>query len=180
MTITAYQTLEDRDNLDHVEMEGPFACTHRGSWLGSGYYFWDTNMDWAINWGKTAYESRGNEYFIGRCQLDLSKDCFDLVGNVAHWKDLLEVFDVFTKSKKIRNQEKIILPNVIQFMKNNGLFPFKSIRASDMHRNVRRIHFRNDRGEYMIINQRVQVCVIDRQEVLIRPFSIVFPEKYLL
>ena len=41
-----FQTLEDRNNPDEVESQGPFICTNN-PWLGKGYYFWDTFLDLA-------------------------------------------------------------------------------------------------------------------------------------
>ncbi len=32
--------------------------------------------------------------------------------------------------------------------------------------------------EYMMINQRVQICVIKKKDVLLRSFEVVYPEKY--
>ena len=48
MVVEGYQTLEDKDNLDEVELDGPFPCRHKGAWLGFGSYLWDTRVDWAI------------------------------------------------------------------------------------------------------------------------------------
>ncbi len=48
-----------------------------------------------------------------------------------------------------------------------------------MHKNILKLHFKSGKGEYMIINQRVQICVIEKKEVLLRPFSVIYPEKYL-
>ena len=36
--VKAFQTLEDMDNIDIVELNGPFPCTHKGAWLGYGCY----------------------------------------------------------------------------------------------------------------------------------------------
>ena len=47
MIVTGYYTLENKDNFDEIEVDGPFDCTHKGAWLGTGSYFWDTNIDWA-------------------------------------------------------------------------------------------------------------------------------------
>ena len=179
MIVEAFQTLEDLDNIDHIETEGPFECKRSGAWLGFGYYFWDTNMDWAIAWGINAYEKINKEYVIGRCKINLGLDCFDLVGNVQHQIDLREVIDVMIKSKKIKNTDEAIVPNVILFMKANNLFTFKSIRAADMHSKIVGLQFKKDKKEYMVINQRVQICVIEKKDVLLRPFSVIYPEKYL-
>ncbi len=174
--VTAYQTLEDRDNIDEIEFEGPFKCTRNDAWLGHGYYFWDTNMDWAIAWGKGSYSKQGKNFVIGRCRIDLSKECFDLLGCVAHWQELLEIIGVFVDSKKIKDPSQKIVPNIIMFMKKNGVFPYKSIRAADFHKNSVQLYFKDDQKEYMVINQRVQICVIDIKEVLLHPFSVIYPD----
>lgn len=41
------------------------------------------------------------------------------------------------------------------------------------------MHFNEKRHEYMFINQRVQVCVIAIEEVILRPFKVIYPDKYL-
>jgi hypothetical protein len=30
----------------------------------------------------------------------------------------------------------------------------------------------------MVINQRVQICVIDKKDVILRPFNVIYPVKY--
>lgn len=180
MIVEAYQTLEDKDNIDHIEAEGPFECRRKDAWLGFGYYFWDTNMDWAIAWGENSYKTYKKDFVIAKCQLDLTNNCFDLVGNVKHQMDLMQSMQVMIKSNKIKNEDEKIIPNILLFMKSMGLFDFKSIRASDMHKNILKLHFKTGKGEYMIINQRVQICVIEKKDVLLRPFSVVYPENYLL
>jgi hypothetical protein len=182
MVVEGYQTLEDKDNIDEVELDGPFPCRHKGAWLGFGCYLWDTRFEWAIEWGEFAYEKRGKDFIIGRILVDLTSDCFDLFGNVRHQFDFQEVIKVMLDSKKIKRQEEAIVANVIEFMKNQGIFNYKSIRAADM-KNVKKYYFRVDRAtgqpkEYMMINQRVQVCVIEKKGVLLRPFEVVYPDKY--
>ncbi len=179
MIVTGYQTLEDKDNIDEIELDGPFQCTHKGAWLGTGCYFWDTNFDWALDWGDIAYQKRNKEFVVGKCNIDLSKDCFDLFGVVQHQIDLKECIEVMIESGKIRSAKEATISNLIQFMKNQKIFNYKSIRAADMHRNVFRLKFRGDRAEHMIINQRVQICVIDKKDVLLHPFKVIYPEKYL-
>ncbi len=180
MIVTAYQTLEDRDNIDEIELDGPFECRRNDAWLGFGYYFWDTNIEWAISWGEKSYKPRHKEFVIGRCRINLDNNCFDLVGCVQHWNDLVEVLKVMRESKKIKNRKDEIVPNVITFMKKNGIFNYNSIRASDMHNNTIKLRFNENKPEYMAINQRVQICVINKKNVILRPFSVVYPEKYVI
>ena len=180
MIITAYQTLENRDNIDEIETDGPYICSRKDAWLGSGYYFWDSNIAWAISWGKNSYEKFQKEYVIGRCQLDLSQYCFDLFGNVAHQIDLKEVIEVMKRSGKIRSGHRLIMPNIIEFLKVNGLFPYRSIRIGDTPSSMH-VHFsgQETKREYMLVNQRVQICVIERKGVILHPFDVIYPEKYL-
>ena len=79
------------------------------------------------------------------------------------------------ESGKIKNAKEAIIPNLIEFMKEKEIFSYSSIRAADMHKKIMRLRFREDRGEYMIINQRVQICVIHRKGVILRPLKVIFP-----
>ena len=178
MIVTAYQTLEDKDNIDEIETEGPFICTRRDAWLGHGYYLWDSNLKWALAWGENSYTKRGKEYVVGRCQVDLTNDCFDLLGNVTHQQELTETIEVLKQSGKIKDNSKLILPNIIEFLKRQGMFPYKSIRVGD-NNDPLRIHFNDRRGEFMFINQRVQICVLHRKDIILHPFSVIYPDKYI-
>jgi len=133
MIVEAYQTLEDKDNIDEIELDGPIICTHSNAWLGTGYYLWDTNFNWAITWGEVAHKRKGLDYVIAKCQIDLSNGCFDLFGSVNHQQDVIEVIKVMRESDKIKKGEEEIIPNLIMFLKSKGMFPYKSIRAADMH-----------------------------------------------
>jgi len=176
MIVVAYQTLEDRDNIDQIEAEGPYICRRHGSWLGLGYYLWDTKYEWSYEWGVNSYERNGKGFVIAECRLDLSKDCFDLVGSVQHQMDFLEIIQQMIISKRIKNEKEAIVPNLIQFMKTKGVFNFKSIRANDFHKDIVRLKFRNDKNEYMVLNQRVQICVITKKDVLLQPFRVIYPK----
>lgn len=179
MIVDGYQTLEDKDNIDHIESEGPFVCRRPGAWLGIGYYFWDTNMEWAIAWGVNSYEAYGKEFVIAKCQLDLTNNCFDLFGNVKHQIDFKEIIEVMLEADLIKNMNEAIVPNVIQFLKNKNLFQYKSIRAADMHNSKLKFFFKSHKPDFMIINQRVQICVVEKKDVLLRPFSVIYPEFYI-
>lgn len=176
--VTAYQTLEDRDNIDQIEMEGPYKCTRSNAWLGHGYYFWDTNMKWAIEWGKNSYEKITKDFVIGQCRVDLSTNCFDLLGSVADQLAFEEAINALKESGKLNPNPRLLVPNIIQFMKNAGIFNYKSIRSYDIPNPVFKVLYRKG-SEYLILNQRVQICVIKKENVLLRPFSVIYPEKYL-
>ena len=175
MIVTGYYTLENKDNFDEIEVDGPFDCTHKGAWLGTGSYFWDTNIDWAHEWGDIGYRRRGKKYCITETKIDLSNNCFDLFGSVSSQQALMECIDLMIASGKLNNAKSAIIPNLIEFMKNQGIFTYSSIRAADMQRSIMRLRFRGDRPEFMVINQRVQICVIHRKGVLLHPVKVIFP-----
>lgn len=177
--VNAYQTLEDQDNIDYVEKEGPFKCTRSDAWLGHGYYFWDTNIDWAKSWGERSYVNRGKEYIIGHSKIDISNRCFDLKGNTQHEMDLLESFKILKESKLTPKNIDPTVPEIIEFMKKHNIFDFLSIRAADKHYKTIEVKFNNKNKEVQLLNQRVQICVLYKKEVLLRPFKIIYPDKYL-
>ncbi|MBV2223692.1 MAG: hypothetical protein KUL74_02420 [Cloacibacterium sp.] len=178
MKIKAYQTLEDRTCADDIEACGPFICNHKHAWLDEGYYFWDTNIQWAHEWGRIAYEKFDKDYTIAETQLDLGNKCFDLVGSVADKMTMIEVFEVFEKSGKIKNKNEKTLANAIRFMKKKNIFDYFSIRSFDRKGGIK-IHYRYDKDEigkeFVILDDRVQVCVINKKEVILQPLKVIYP-----
>ena len=185
MEVVGYQTLEDKDNIDEIEMDGPYQCTHRSAWLGTGRYLWDTNFQWALEWGPIAYCKYGKDFVIGKCKVVLDEHCYDLHGSVAHWLDFKEIVDSLIDTGYL-SKDKITVPKVIEYLKKKGLFDYKSIRAVDYPGSPNKLAFRikNHKGrariqEHMLMNQRVQICVIEKKDVILPPFLVVYPEKYL-
>lgn len=181
MIVTAYQTLEDRSNIDYVEREGPFHCKRNDAWLSYGYYFWDSNMKWAIEWGENSFTKKGKEFIVATCGIDLSQKCFDLFGSVEDKLEFMRIFEVMKQSGKIKSHHRLILPNIIRFMESKNIFPYKSIRAADYPKIPMKVYFSpfTDREEYTILNQRVQICVKQKKGVTLQPFKVIFPEKYI-
>ncbi|MDD4544978.1 MAG: hypothetical protein PHP27_04000 [Bacteroidales bacterium] len=170
--VNAYQTLEFRNNNNIVELYGPFKCERDIAWLGKGYYFWDTNIQLAKEWGNNAYIK--SRYIIGKCRLDLST-CFDLFGNIEHQLEFKEVINL-VKSHNLFKEEQIIVPNLIEYMKLKGVFNYKSIRAKDekIQNEDNKVYFTCNKKEYLTLGNRVQICVIDKRGVIKSKFKIVF------
>ena len=84
------------------------------------------------------------------------------------------------ESKKIKNPSEELVANIITFMRRNDIFKYNSIRAADDYNASIKIPFIKGRSEFMTINKRVQICVIHKKDVILRPFSVVYPEKYLI
>ncbi len=180
MIVIGYQTLEDRDNIDHVEAGGPFPCNRRDAWLSYGCYLWDSNISWAKDWGEKSFINKGKEYIVGTCNIDLSKKCFDLFGSVADKEEFMRIVEVLRQSGKLKPHHRVIVANIIRFMESKNIFPYKSIRAADYPSEQRKYFYsvNNERGEYTIMNQRVQICVKNKKGVILPPFSVIFPDKY--
>lgn len=170
--VTAYQTLEDRNDNKYIELNAPFKCTRKNAWLGDGYYFWDTNVNWALQWGFNSYKQRGKEFLICETKIDIHKNCFDLVGDVncqMEFKDFLDVF---------KERFKATAPTVrklINFVQKNDSFPYYSIRVSDNPK-TKQLKFIDSRNEHIALNQRVQICVINK-EVIVNQITIIHKSK---
>lgn len=112
MNLECYHTLEDRENPDEVENRGPFVCTRGDFWFGKGYYFWDTNVEWAHNWGEWSY---GEErYIICQATIKLDNNIFDLTGNVSHKMAFMDAYDIIIK-KNLISGRKLVLRDVIYY-----------------------------------------------------------------
>ena len=85
--IQLYQTVEDRDNPDYIEANGPIQCMSN-AWLGPGYYFWDTFYENAEWWGRSHYNGK---YMICATESSCEADLFDLVGNTQHLIEMRKV-----------------------------------------------------------------------------------------
>jgi hypothetical protein len=180
--IIGYHTVEDRNNPDLIKLEGPFRCEREDAWLGHGYYFWDTNIHWAHNWGRDAYRRKG--YII--CQAKINPDImFDLVGNIGHQMEFEEMIKLLEADESYQ-REKPLVAEIIDFMKDRGFFAHKSVRAADNPYNVVEVDFRPPRNQeqpnnrpFMRIGQRVQICLFEKSELTLHDFSIIFPDNYM-
>ncbi|GAB3327755.1 hypothetical protein GCM10027299_28810 [Larkinella ripae] len=174
MILECYQTLEDRDNPDDVEKNGPFICSRSDAWLGTGYYFWDSNIQWAESWGQV-YTKNG--YIICQAQIVYNERIFDLWGNVNHqaaFKSALELL-----KKRPPTGRPIVAREVLAFLVRSGHFAYSGIRAADEPKDVVTVKYNKHKAEVLIVNQRVQICLLDKNNLLSHTFRIVFPEKYV-
>ena len=175
MIIECYHTLENQGNPDYVERYGPFACSRKDAWLGTGYYFWDTNIQWAHEWGKVY----ANGYFI--CQVSIQHDetIFDLYGNVSHMMAFTKAFEILKSRVPPSDHAKILVRDVIEALKKTGSFPYNGIRANHEHSRSLTVKFNSIRHEYLIINSPVQICLLNKKNLISQTFRIVFPEDYV-
>lgn len=175
--LTGYHTVEDRDNPDEIEADGPFKCTRRDAWLGPGYYFWDTRIMWAHKWGKDAYERKGYNYVICQAELDNSPSImFDLFGNILHQEEFLQAY-LLLKTQLDKSGKYPLVSEVLHFLHKQNLMTYKSVRAGDNGNEAYDIDFQPKR-EFMTIRQRVQICLFEKNGITLQNFQIVFPEHY--
>lgn len=64
MIVTGYLTLEDRDNIDEIEIE--VHLNVQGRMLGLAVeIIYDSIMNWAILWAEHSYKKKENKFVIG-------------------------------------------------------------------------------------------------------------------
>lgn len=184
MMITLFQTLDDRNNPEEVEEEGPFQARAATAWLGTGYYFWDTHIDLGHWWGKTVY---GVDYIICRAFGELDDSCFDLHGNGEHRMNFMEACDQIVKSN-ISSRENLLVPQVLNYIRKTTKFPYKAIRALAMEsisRNsensyvVQTMRFRSGNRAFFDIKPPIQVCLIEKKALSLTNYKVVYPENYV-
>lgn len=175
--ITLYQAVEDRNNRDEVESDGPYKCVSSSAWLGEGYYFWDTNIGLAHWWGKTAYNGR---YMV--CRIDFVCDydaVFDLVGDMAAIQLMKETVAFLNSVGK-----PCTVPTAIEYLKRHTDFckKYVAIRAKDEKIPARedKIFFVSGVNKpYLNLNPRIQFCFFDKSVFIGYDYKIVYPDDYV-
>jgi len=167
-TTLGYYTLEDRDNPDEIERHGPFKCTSSTAWLGHGYYFWDNDLDRAHKWGIQSYKEG---YVICETSLNLT-GLLDLC-SISGKKELQTLLQVLKEEMPEYRQKKIPIGKAIMHLRQiaqkprfKNIFPYHATRADDCPEDAR-IYFVLGKPEFTCLNPRVQICVYERQSVLL-------------
>jgi hypothetical protein len=169
-----YHTLEDRGNATQIEESGPIGCKKVSiAWLGFGYYFWDTDIFWAHNWGKN-YPA----YLVFEAKIRRDENLFDLFGDVGH---ILQFLDCAKQVKEMQeNDGDILVPDVIEYIKARTRFTalYSAIRCADYPDRPNVISFRRGRPEKMIIGgERVQYCLLNQNNIIKNSFRLIYPEN---
>lgn len=177
---TLYQTLENRENPDEIESDGPFPCNRNDAWLGPGYYFWDTFIELGHWWGKKSYN--GNYMVCEAICNDDSNQFFDLAGgNMEHLKEFKEYAQILLKQ-----YPNFTVSKIIEHMKRySGAFFYAAIRVyavgssnCDEILSNNRVKFVLKYPSYLDMTPSIQVCIIDKKKINLRNYLIVYPEEY--
>lgn len=179
---TLYQTLEDRDNLDHIEENAPFKCNWGNAWLGEGYYFWDTFIENAHWWGKVRH---GQSYIICKAECDFNSElCYDLVGETEHMLDFDESIKFMKQMGLI--DENTTVSRIINFLREKvPNFNFEAIRVygiksiSDYNKEYKhRLIFEVSKPQYLDYKPAIQLCLFTKNSLNLRNLKIEFPDEY--
>lgn len=151
--------------------------------LGTGYYFWDNNIQMANVWGKHRYDGK---YAIIEVDFNLTSDtCYDLVGNRTHQIDIVERLRKLSESSRSDKPNKWTLRQFLSFMlklaeRNCNVFPYEMVRAIDLlnHTKYKKeqelINFTKDKKNYTLLNPKIVICVFDKNTLNLQTKRIVF------
>ncbi len=182
MELTLYQTLDDRDNADYVEEWGPF-IGKKSTWLGDGYYFWDASIKLGHWWGEVAW---ANNYMICEAIATMDATCWDLHGDGMHRIEFADICEQLIEAN-LSTRNELLVPDVIEYVKQKGFFEYTSIRAlgvnsiRDRFANkdyVFRVPFKKNQAQFLDVIPPVQICLLMKNALNLRDYRIVFPEHY--
>jgi len=182
MKLTLFQTLEDRENPEHVESSGPFKCSRNDAWLGEGYYFWEGHIELAHFWGRNY-----DRYIICQADAVLDNNCWDLHNSAELRKEFVEILETLHAAGVI-NKADALVSQVIEFFKAKGKFNYSSIRVlgmeslSNIRANktfIRRLKFKRNSFQYFDLIPPVQICLIKKNALSLHNFLIVYPSHYV-
>ena len=175
-----FQTLEDRDNVDFVEANGPFPGNIRDRWLGKGYYYWDTFINSAHFWGRFSYLKYNKKYIIAKSVVTLhpSKTLNLLDG------DDLQKFSTWINEFELTYPDKKVTPEkVITHIQNvmGKDFPYTAIKALFVDclncEDYQDRLYPNGKA-YLDLQPPIQVCIIDKSIIGRDNFKVIYPLNY--
>lgn len=179
-----YQTLEDRENPDEIEENGPFLCERKNAWLGPGFYFWEYFIKNAHWWGDKAYNGK---YVICQATYDDTdkQKIFDLYSNYEH-KDLFVKTIEMMKYYGLFIENQTCISRVIDFLISKKLFPYDAIKIDGIlskGNSSSKYNFHvicsSNRPSYVDLIPAVQICFRKKDVLNLKDYKIIFPEKYI-
>lgn len=162
-----------------VRKNAPFLSEFRNGqsnnpFLGSGYYFWDDNLEAAEFWGNRHYKGK---FYILKANIVVEDSLFlDLVGNRSDMKYIAEAAKMFQDYKELG--ANWTLAEFIELLKKQnkssefqGIFPFEVIRAIDSFaaknkQNPRQ--FVNKKNNYTLLDPRIIICVVSKNKSILQ------------
>lgn len=178
---TVHQTIEDRDNPDKIEKQGPFKAENVSTvYLGNGYYFWDDHLKLAHWWGNIHYK---NHYVICEGELKVEKKRFlDLVGSRQDMILLKTMIDRLGLNHKPLGKVIETLKAIAKQPGQEEIFPYQVIRAVDRYRggfDRYSLSFSEGKKGVTDLAPIYIICLVERNRLLLRSYRIVHPAQYI-
>lgn len=181
-----HHTCSNSGGKEYVITHAPFLSewkeplpesSYKTPYLGTGYYFWEYDLDQAKRWGKFRYNS---SFYIVEGIIHTTNDNFlDLVGDRSHMSYLLFSAVKLVKKGLIEPSWKIgeLIETLKKIGENNAkVFPFSIIRSMDYrhltYKDVRM--FRNDES-YTYLDPSHIFCLLETNELILSNKRIIFP-----
>jgi len=179
-----YQTLEDLDNPDSIELNGPFKCKFENAWLGRGYYFWESIIENAHWWG-TECNSYKDGYVICKASYDSDDElCFNLIDNYEHLSKFKDTIDLMKKKGLYKSNTTVA--RVIYYLKDTlKIFNYQAARVYGVHSKSKdsdymlNLSFNPNGHQYLDLLPAIQVCFYSKNSLNLRNYHIVYPDKYI-
>jgi hypothetical protein len=111
----------------------------------------------------------------------------DLVGDREHQEKMQELVAYLTHNHPALNGKEPPLSKAIAILrilqKNNRIdnFPYDSVRAQDFPRPITYKFVEKDRRRFETtdLNPRIQICLFQKNNRILPPLKIVYPEQYI-
>jgi len=186
--LKVYQTLQNLDNANHVEDNGPFICKWTNAWLGEGYYFWEAFLNSAHWWGNS--HCKGSYFICESSCVKTDTNCFDLVGDTGHMTIFSDAVDEISR-RGLKNG-KTTVPRILQFLKDDAkVFHFDATRAVGFtsispEKNpqyIKRLLFelpkQGKTEHYMDYKPPIQICFYRKDSMQLKGYKIIYPDEYI-
>jgi hypothetical protein len=179
--------------FDHVLQNAPFESRHdpegknneegkkSNKFLGTGYYFWDENLETAKWWGGKSYK---DGFFVVQCNLIIpTLELLDLLANRKHMMKFLllaQELHIAHKNKFLTVADTIeMLKELHEEDESKKTFPYQAVRAID-HRTTQRkkeelgktpnaLRFHRETSSFINLSPSIILCIFKKS--LIEPNS---------
>jgi hypothetical protein len=181
-----FQTLENKDNPDYIEQNGPFQCDRKDAWLGKGYYFWESFIENAHWWGEKCPEYQ-NEYIICKAVYEYDNNkCFNLIDNKEHitiFKNSIELMkeqDMFQKNKTTVSQILHFLQKNIRLFNNFDACRVYGVYSKEKKSNYSlTVPFKTNKPQYLDLCPPIQICFYKKNALNLHNYKIIYPDEYV-
>lgn len=181
---TIYQAIDVRYDVSTTESNGPVECLdlNDSDWLGPGFYFWDSHIELAHQWGNSRYTTNNKRYYICKSICTLDNKCYDLHES-GDKRIEFEKYSIQV-SRKLRVKLKhILVRDVVLFLRSRpewynkynsirilGNSSFKYLMSG---KNITLFNHNNSTAVYLKY-PAVQFCFFENDVQSINGYTVVF------